>query len=91
MVDMVSSSPEPSTAVHNVIKEWIADDPSANVFTGTSREILRTASPSTVHPVEEIEFNPNVNPGDADYGYLYIAHGDGATLEVPPSTILRRI
>ncbi|MFB3061997.1 MAG: sorbosone dehydrogenase family protein, partial [Candidatus Binatia bacterium] len=63
--------------VHSVIKEWTVDDPVANVFTGTVREILRIAQPSFIHAVQQIGFNPNANPGDADYGMLYIAQGDG--------------
>ena len=74
--DLVSTSTV-GEVVQSVIKEWTADVPLANVFTGTVREILRIAQPSFLHAVQEIGFSPNANPGDADYGMLYIAQGDG--------------
>jgi hypothetical protein len=63
---------------HNVITEWHATNPAANTFTGTRREILRTAHVVTnlTHPMGAVEFNPTAKPGDADYGLLYTSGSD---------------
>ena len=34
-----------------------------------------------IHGVQEITFNPLANPGDEDYGLLYIGVGDGGSVE----------
>jgi Glucose / Sorbosone dehydrogenase/Concanavalin A-like lectin/glucanases superfamily len=62
---------------HGIITEWKADDPSANTFSGTRREIMRLAFAGQIHGIQQIDFNPTAQPGDQDYGLLYIASGDG--------------
>ncbi len=59
-----------------VVTEWIASNPAAPVFSGTSREVLRVAQPSDGHAIGMVAFNPNATPGNADYGKLYISMGD---------------
>jgi hypothetical protein len=66
-----------SIGFHSVITEWHATDPSAPVFEGTHREIMRVPFNGRVHTIQQIAFNPTVHPGDADYGNLYILAGDG--------------
>lgn len=63
---------------HNVITEWHATTPSANVFQGTRRELLREAHvvANLTHPMGAVEFNPTAKPGDADYGLLYTSGSD---------------
>ena len=61
---------------HVVLIEWMAADPSANPFSGTSRELMRIASIDHDHNTGEIAFNPNAEPNEPDYGLLYIAGGD---------------
>jgi hypothetical protein len=63
---------------HNVITEWHATNPAANVFEGTRREILREAHvvANLTHPMGALEFNPTAKPGDADYGLLYTSGSD---------------
>jgi hypothetical protein len=63
---------------HNVITEWHATNPAANVFQGTRREILREAHvvANLTHPMGAVEFNPTAKPGDADYGLLYTSGSD---------------
>ena len=63
---------------HNVVTEWRASNPAANVFAGTRRELLRTAHvvANLIHPLSALEFNPTAKPGDADYGLLYISGSD---------------
>ena len=63
---------------HNVITEWRARDPAANMFEGTRRELLRVAHivQNLSHPMGNVEFNPTAKPGDADYGLLYTSGSD---------------
>jgi len=68
---------QPQTGFHSVITEWIAADPSANTFRGTSREVLRIGFGTRIHGIQQIAFNPNAKLGDDDYGRLYLAVGDG--------------
>ncbi len=72
---------------HSVIVEWTSADPGADVFSGTSREVLRIEQPGHLHHVQEIGFNPNAVPGGADYGILYIAQGDGTELNANPQSL----
>lgn len=64
-------------AMHGVITEWTADNPSANQFSGTRREVLRVGFNVHIHNFQQIDFNPTAKPGDSDYGLLYLAAGDG--------------
>ncbi|MGH1563384.1 PQQ-dependent sugar dehydrogenase [Mumia sp. DW29H23] len=91
-------TPQPNTAFHGVITEWTADDPKANTFTGTHREVLRLGFATRIHGIQQIEFNPTAEPGDEDYGLLYVAAGDGGigvntdepqTLSTPQGKLLR--
>ncbi len=63
---------------HNVITEWHAANPSANVFEGTRRELLREAHVvmNLTHPMGAVEFNTSAKRGDADYGLLYTSGTD---------------
>ena len=63
---------------HNIITEWRANDPSANTFAGTRRELLRVAHVvmNLTHPFGNVEFNPAARPGDTDYGLLYTSGSD---------------
>ena len=70
---------------HDVILEWKATNPGANTFKGTFREILRIEEPYADHNVGQLGFNPNVKPGDSDYGMLYIAIADGGSNGWPVS------
>ncbi|MBD2775719.1 PQQ-dependent sugar dehydrogenase [Iningainema tapete] len=70
---------------HDVIREWKADNPAANIFSGTFREILRIEQPYPDHNVGQLGFNPNAKPSDADYGMLYIALADGGSDGFPVS------
>jgi glucose/arabinose dehydrogenase len=63
-----------------VITEWTASSPSANVFAGTRRELLRIDYNGTIHGLQDIGFNPYAKAGDEDYGLLYICAGDGGSV-----------
>jgi hypothetical protein len=63
---------------HNIITEWRATNPAAEVFEGTRRELLREAHvvANLTHPMGTAEFNPTAKPGDPDYGLLYTSGSD---------------
>jgi hypothetical protein len=63
---------------HNIITEWHANNPAANVFEGTRRELLRESHvvANLTHPMGAVEFNPTAKPGDQDYGLLYTSGSD---------------
>ncbi len=62
---------------HDVLLRWQADDPGAPAFSGSVVEVLRIEQPYADHNVGEIAFNPLARKGEADYGILYVATGDG--------------
>ncbi|GAA0951042.1 PQQ-dependent sugar dehydrogenase [Nonomuraea longicatena] len=66
-----------SAAVQSVVTEWTAADPAAPTFAGTRRQVLRLGFGTTIHAIQQIDFNPNAAPGSPDHGLLYIAVGDG--------------
>lgn len=94
-------TPQPKTGYHGVVDEWTADDPKAQTFHGTHRELLRIGFAGRIHNLQQIDFNPNAKRGDADYGKLYLSVGDGGNgnvgdnggdpqnLGVPQGKILR--
>ena len=64
-----------------VLTEWKIDDPGAATFSGTHRELLRVNMITGIHGMQELTFNPTAQPGDQDYGLLYLGVGEGgATL-----------
>jgi Glucose / Sorbosone dehydrogenase len=66
-----------NTVFHGIVTEWTADDPSAPTFSGTHREVLRIGFGGQIHGIQQIDFNPEADRRDSDYGLLYIAVGDG--------------
>ncbi len=68
---------------HQVIREWVAADPLAASFAGTSREVLRVGKYASNHNGGVIRFDPNARPGSPDYGNLYIDFGDGGGANDP--------
>ena len=68
---------QPNTFLHGVVTEWTANNPDANTFHGTSREILRLGFATQIHGIQQIDFNPTATKRDGDYGLLYVAAGDG--------------
>lgn len=67
----------------SVIREWTADDPTADVFKGTSREILRVGQFARNHNIGSLAFNLASAVGDADYGLLFASFGDGGAANDP--------
>ena len=67
-----------STTHHSVITEWQVNPLNPNAIdTSTRRELLRIGQPFADHNMQQIGFNPLAEPGDADYGMMYVSMGDG--------------
>jgi glucose/arabinose dehydrogenase len=64
-------APGQTRAAQSVLREWTMDRISDNVFSGTSRELLRVDQPHQAHSAGGAEFGPD--------GYLYLSLGDGGT------------
>ena len=62
--------------LHGVVTEWQSEDPGANQFSGSHRELMRIGLLRDNHGMQQVGFNPTAAPGDADYGKLYIALGE---------------
>ncbi|WP_114752431.1 PQQ-dependent sugar dehydrogenase [Pleomorphovibrio marinus] len=60
-----------------VVTEWHTDDPLVIPFQGKPRELFRIDMVTGIHGMQELTFNPLSQPGDQDYGLLYIGIGDG--------------
>ena len=67
----------------DVIREWTATDPAADVFEGSSREVFRIGQFAVTHNVGTIAFNPYATEGSPDYGLLYASIGDGGSANDP--------
>lgn len=61
---------------HDVLYEYTAADPGADVFSGTRREVLRVEQPGWDHNMFDLAFG--LSPEDE--GLLYISLGDGANV-----------
>lgn len=68
-------------ALQWVLSEWKADQPHQHKFRGLRREILRIDVFSNIHGMQDIAFHAQAQPGDEDYGLLYICLGDGGSVE----------
>jgi hypothetical protein len=63
-----------------VLLEWTANDPSASTYDGGApRELMRFEQPFGNHNGGQIGFNPLADPGDPDFGLLYIGIADGGS------------
>jgi glucose/arabinose dehydrogenase len=69
-----------------VLVEWTDTNVNNATFEGTAREMLRLGFYQTIHPMGDLLFNPNAQPGDADYRNLYLAIGDGRAGETAGTT-----
>ena len=62
-----------------VLAEWQIDPATGQVDPNSYRQVFRVGMPVYDHAIKQAMFNPFASPGDADYGVLYVAHGDGST------------
>lgn len=70
---------------YSTVTEWTVDPNNPDRIDPTSaRELIRIAEPQFNHNSEQLMFDPNAQPGDADYGKLYISVSDGILENSPP-------
>lgn len=63
-----------------VLLEWTASDATADVYDGgPPRELLRVEQPFGNHNAGHMAFNPMAEPGDLDFGMLYVGVADGGS------------
>ena len=74
---------EDDASHQSVLREWTANDPAADTFSGSSRELFRIGQFAFNHNIGTVAFNPNAKDGDADYGNLYVSFGDGGAANDP--------
>ena len=67
-------------AADSAVIEWTADIDTGQVDPASYRTVLRVGLPVFDHPIKQLSFNTLAEPGDEDYGLLYVAHGDGSVL-----------
>lgn len=75
--DYLSDAANPVSG-DGVLIEWEADVESGDVDPASYRQVFRVGIPVYDHPIKQLAFNPFSEPGDPDYGLLYIGHGDGS-------------
>ena len=64
-------------AFNIILNEWTDPTPADNIYDGgLPREVLRIGNPGDGHFGGGLAFNRNTQPGDDDYGNLYITLGD---------------
>jgi glucose/arabinose dehydrogenase len=66
----------------SVVAEWRVNRSTGKPQLTSYRQVLRVGIPVYDHPIKQIMFRPGALRTDADYGLLYIAHGDGSVLSV---------
>ncbi len=62
----------------SVLAEFTFDFETGEFITESYRELFRVSMPVFDHPIKQIRFNQYAEPGDDDYGLLYVAHGDAS-------------
>lgn len=77
-------NPGGNSSFHTLLLEWRTLSPEADAFVPADagnpyRELMRLKQPFGNHNTGLIAFNPTVREGDADYGNLYVAVGDGGS------------
>ncbi|MEL7081549.1 MAG: Ig-like domain-containing protein [Pseudomonadota bacterium] len=73
----LSSPPDPVDA-DSVLVEWTYDFTTESIDLDSYREVFRVGMFIFDHAIRQIGFDPYAEPGDEDYGLLYIGHGDGS-------------
>jgi hypothetical protein len=77
----VVNPPVGSATRQAVLIEWTDTNRSNLTFDGTARELLRIGYNTHIHPLGDITFTPGAEPGDPEWGVMYLAGGDGGSGE----------
>jgi hypothetical protein len=82
----VVNPPAGKALYESVLVEWTDTNIKNSTFEGTAREILRVGLNTGMHLMGDVLFDPLAKPGQADYGNLYVAEGDGGAGSIPGPT-----
>lgn len=63
----------------SVLAEWTFNHETQQVDPASYRELFRVSLPVRDHMIKQARFNPYAEPGDEDYGLLYVTHGDSSS------------
>jgi hypothetical protein len=63
----------------SVLVEWTYNHTTSQVDSSSYRVLFRARLPVADHMIKQARFNPYAEPGDEDYGLLYITHGDSSS------------
>lgn len=63
----------------SVLLEWTYNHATGQVDPGSYRELFRARLPVADHMIKQARFNTYAEPGDEDYGLLYLTHGDSSS------------
>lgn len=74
-----SSSGDPNNYGESVLVEWTYNHTTQQVDSSSYRELFRIKLPVQDHMIKQAKFNPYAEPGDEDYGLLYLTHGDSSS------------
>lgn len=72
-----------NVSADSVLVEWTFNHQAGVVDANSYRELFRVNMPLYDHPIKQAKFNPYAVPADADYGLLYVAHGDSNVKDSP--------
>lgn len=79
-----SPRPNGSGSYLNVLSEWQVDPSNPDAIAGGRRILMSTYNVHNGHDMNQIAFDPSLDPGDPGYGLLFIGQGDGGRREFPP-------
>jgi glucose/arabinose dehydrogenase len=77
------STPGSGVNADGVLSEWTFDFDTQQVDSSSFRELFRVGMPRYDHPIKQARFNSRAEPGDDDYGLLYLTHGDSNVKDSP--------
>ncbi len=76
-------APNPPGVDHDsIVGEWTVNA-NGSVNTASYRELFYIGQTNSDHNIGQIGFNPNASSGEADFGKLYVALGDGGGVQDP--------
>lgn len=77
------SVPAAGILADGVLAEWTFNHQAGQIDINSYRELFRVNMPLYDHPIKQARFNPYAQPGDDDYGLLYMTHGDANVKDSP--------
>jgi hypothetical protein len=78
----LGNSPQGASVSNDCVLAEFTYNHAAGTF-GDFRELFRVNMPLYDHPIKQARFNPYAEPGDEDYGLLYVSHGDSTSQDSP--------